>query len=178
VSNEEALWVLRAQTGDREALELLLRRTQPALTRYLRRLVGERFADDLTQDVLLTVYRKLWWLTSPDLFRPWLFRIASRAAFRFLKREGRWPEHRRDDDALGTLVGPPPAPSPEVVQQLVDAADVTPASRAVLLLHFAEDMSLQEVAAVLELPLGTVKSRLAYGLATLRRHHASGKDDD
>ena len=81
---------------------------------------------------------------------------------------GRWPEHRRDDDALGTLVGPLQAPSPEVVQQLVDAADVTPASRAVLLLHSAEDMSLQEIAAVLELPLGTVKSRIARGVAQLQ----------
>jgi RNA polymerase sigma-70 factor (ECF subfamily) len=41
--------------------------------------------------------------------------------------------------------------------------------RAVLVLHFQEEMSLAEVAAILELPLGTVKSRLAYGLAALRR---------
>ena len=43
-----------------------------------------------------------------------------------------------------------------------------------LALHFKEGMTLPEVAAVLDIPLGTVKSRLAYGLATLRRHHASG----
>ena len=46
---------------------------------------------------------------------------------------------------------------------------IPPASRAVLTLHFQEEMSLPEVAAILELPLGTVKSRLAYGLASLRR---------
>ena len=46
---------------------------------------------------------------------------------------------------------------------------VSPASRAVLALHYADDLSLDETAAVLDLHLGTVKSRLAYGLTTLRR---------
>jgi RNA polymerase sigma-70 factor (ECF subfamily) len=46
---------------------------------------------------------------------------------------------------------------------------VSPASRAVLILHFDEGLTLPEIAAVLELPLGTVKSRLTYGLSTLRK---------
>ena len=164
--------MLRAQAGDREAIESLLRSVQPALSRYMRVLVGSQHADDITQDVLLTVYRKLWWLTSPDLFRPWMFRIASRTAFRFLKKERRWPAYLREDDALDTLAAPSAPPPPDVVEELLRNAEVTPAGRAVLLLHFAEEMSLQEVAAVLEVPLGTVKSRLAYGLAALRREPA------
>ncbi len=83
---------MRAQAGNREALELLLRAVQPALHRYIRGLIGPLHADDVTQEVLLIVYRTLWWLTSADLFRPWIFRIASRSAFRFLKKERRWPE--------------------------------------------------------------------------------------
>ena len=164
--------MLRAQTGDREAIELLLRSVQPALSRYLRGLVGPQHADDLTQEVLLTVHRKIWWLTSAELFRPWMFRIASRTAFRFLKKERRWPEHLRDDIALETLAAPAPPPVPEALADLLRGAELTPASRAVLLLHFAEDMSLPEVSAVLDIPLGTVKSRLAYGLAALRRRPA------
>jgi RNA polymerase sigma factor (sigma-70 family) len=50
--------------------------------------------------------------------------------------------------------------------------DLPPASRAVIVLHYLEEMSLQEVAAVLEILPGTAKSRLAYGLARLRRHTA------
>ena len=162
--------MLRAQTGDREAIELLLRSVQPLLTRYIRGIVGGQYAEDITQEVLLTIHRKLWWLTSAELFRPWMFRIASRTAFRFLKRERRWPDHLRDDEALDMLISPGPAPSLDAVEELLRHASLTPMSRAVLLLHFAEEMSLQEVAAVLEVPLGTVKSRLAYGLAALRRH--------
>jgi len=170
-SPEEALWVLRAQQGDREALELLLRRVQPALLRYLRGIVGPDDADDLVQDVLVLVFRKLRWLHAPELFRPWAFRIASRTAFRHLKRRNRRPPHL-DDEALDAMAGevtPSSRDSQEVLEALLGADEVSPASRAVLLLHYREEMTLPEVAAVLELPIGTIRSRLAYGLNTLRK---------
>jgi len=50
---DESLWVLRAQYGDREALELLLRSVQPSLQRYLSGLVGSAHADDVLQEVLV-----------------------------------------------------------------------------------------------------------------------------
>ena len=61
------------------------------------------------------------------------------------------------------------------VDQLLQDERVTPASRAVLALHFKEGLTLPEVAAVLDIPLGTAKSRMAYGLATLRRCYANGE---
>lgn len=57
----------------------------------------------------------------------------------------------------------------DALRGLVDMNSVSPASRAVLILHFQEELPLADVAAILEIPLGTVKSRLAYGLAVLRR---------
>ncbi len=168
-ARQEALWVLRAQAGDREALELLLRSIQPALLGYLQGVVGASDADDLAQDVLLLIYRKLGWLESPDVFRAWVFRIASRAAFRHLKRQRRWHESVDDKTTLDDLPAREPPPSTEVLDRLPTIEGLSPASRAVLVLHFKEEMSLPEVAAVLSIPLGTVKSRLAYGLAALRR---------
>ena len=47
---------------------------------------------------------------------------------------------------------------------------VSPASRAVLLLHYLHDLSLEDTAAILDIPVGTAKSRLHYGVATLRKH--------
>src|SRR5262245_36625808 len=72
-SNQEALWVLRAQSGDREALELLLRHIQPSLRRYLRSLVGPDDGDDVVQQVMLLIYRNLSLLEDPEVFRPWAF---------------------------------------------------------------------------------------------------------
>jgi RNA polymerase sigma-70 factor, ECF subfamily len=53
---------------------------------------------------------------------------------------------------------------------------VSPASRAVLALHFQEELPLKEVAAILEIPLGTVKSRLAYGLSAIRKQLRTNKE--
>jgi RNA polymerase sigma-70 factor, ECF subfamily len=171
-SNHEAAWVVRAQCGDREALELLLRSVQPSLYRYVKRLVGATHADDVVQDVLVSVARKLTWLAEPTLFRAWAFRIASRGSFRHLHKEKRRGPHDHDDRLLNALPASEPPPDDELLRQLLDSDMVSPASRAVLVLHFQEEMPLPEVAAVLEIPLGTVKSRLAYGLKALRRHPA------
>jgi RNA polymerase sigma-70 factor (ECF subfamily) len=163
---QESQWVLRAQCGDRDALELLLRSIQPSLHRYLRGLVGSLPSEDVLQDVLIVVARKLSWLEQPDLLRPWAFRIASRAGFKHLKRERRW---RGDDSGLEEIAAPEPPPPDELLQELATMDGISPASRAVLVLHFQEEMSLEAVAAILEIPLGTVKSRLAYGLNALRK---------
>lgn len=169
---DETAWVVRAQCGDRNALELLLRRVQPPIHRYVSRIVGSTSADDVTQEVLIAIARKLGWLVEPRVFRAWMFRIASRAAFTQLRRHRRQAEDPLGDDVLDgadALPAPPASPDSERLRELLDSSALSPRSRAVLLLHFQEEMPLAEVAAVLELPLGTVKSRLAFGLKTLRR---------
>ena len=165
----EAQWVLRAQCGDREALELLLRSVQGALRRYLLRLVGDSSADDALQEVLIVVSRKLRWLDAPEAFRPWAYRVASRVAFRHLKKEKRWSDQVRDEAVLDDVPATESAVAAELLPDLLQSDALSPASRAVLTLHFQEELSLPEIAAILEIPLGTVKSRLAYGLAALRK---------
>ena len=172
ISIQEAQWVLRAQCDDREALELLLRSVQPSLRRYIAGLIGADDADDVLQDVLVLVSRKLYWLEVPELFRAWAFRIASRAAFRHLKTRKRWSATLVDDTVLDEVAAPDAAVSDEVLRELLNSPALSPASRAVFVLHFQEDMPLAHVAEVLEIPIGTVKSRLAFGLKALRRQLA------
>jgi RNA polymerase sigma-70 factor (ECF subfamily) len=169
ISKQEIRWVLRAQTGDREALDELFRLVQEPLYRYIVSLVSSRtLAEDILQEVFILIYRNLRWLREPEVFRPWAYRIASREAFKHLKRERRWSDQSVDETALEDLpVLPPDTLAPEIIAQLV--AQVSPASRAVLVLHYLHEMPLGEIADVLGLALGTVKSRLAYGLACLRK---------
>jgi len=166
---EEARWVLRAQCGDREALESLLRKVQPSLRRYLFGLVGAGEADDVLQDVLILVVRKLSYLDQPRVFRAWAFRIASREAFRHLKRRKRLAEQEIDDTFVDEIAAPSSPPSSEVLDGLLNSHALSTAVRAVLVLHFREEMALADVAAILEIPVGTVKSRLAFGLRALRK---------
>lgn len=165
---QEVLWVLRAQCHDREAIESLLRSVQPSLHGYLRTIVGADNADDVLQDVLILLYRKLAGLENPQVFRPWAFRIASRVAFRRLKQQKRLEQDITAAPVEGIAAADGPLTA-HALRALVDMNNVSPASRAVLVLHFQEELPLADVAAILEIPLGTVKSRLAYGLAALRK---------
>lgn len=106
------------------------------------------------------------------MFRAWTFRVASREAFRHLRKRRVWMGKHDDDPQLENLPGPEVRPVGELLQQLLAADVVSPASRAVLMLHFQEELSLPETAAILDIPLGTAKSRRAYGLAAIRRHVA------
>src|SRR5262245_53299745 len=174
-SKQESVWVLRAQCGDREAFELLLRDVQPSLHGYLVGLVGPTDADDVLQEVLLQIFRKLTWLENPALFRPWAFRIASRAGRHHAEKRQRWWNRVREDVALEEIVGAAAPYDRAHLQELLISHQITPSSSAVLILHFEEGMTLAEAAAILDLPLGTVKSRLAYGLAALRRRLRDGR---
>ena len=165
----QTLLVLLAQTGDRSALEQLLHATYAPLRRYITRLAGTDLADDILQETSLQIFRKLPFLREPAVFRPWTFRIASRIAFTHLKRARRWqPLDDAPPDRFSTLNPTLGEPPDEAFLALVD--QVSPASRAVLLLHYQHDLSLEETAAILEIPVGTAKSRLHYGVATLRKH--------
>ena len=172
-AESEVFLVLRAQSGDRAALDALLASVQEPLYRYALSLVREpQLAEEVLQETFVRVYRKLGWLREPGLFRPWAYRVATREAFRQLKRERRWAEQVRDEETLGAVAAPPPRGelAPELSARLRETvAGLSPASRAVVVLYYLHEMSLEETAAVLGLPLGTVKSRLSYGLEALRR---------
>jgi RNA polymerase sigma-70 factor, ECF subfamily len=182
VAGQELRWILRAQAGDKDALNELLKVVQGHLYRYIRSLVAdESLAEDILQEVFILIYRKLRWLREPELFPAWSFRIASREAFKHLRRERRWFEQIRDENLLDTI--PAPASRSALSPFLEDDAVslewkvdpslnmtlLSPASRAVILLHYMHEMTLEEVAEVLGISIGTVKSRLAYGLRSLRQ---------
>lgn len=170
-SEQEIWWVLQAQSGSREALDELFKSVQEPLFRYLVSVVNERqLAEDILQEVFIRIYRKLRWLREPEAFRAWCYQIATREAFRFLKRERLWKEQVRDESVLNVLPASDAVYPPELVRRLPELiGDLSPASRAVIVLYYLHEMSLSETAAVLNIPVGTVKSRLAYGLESLRR---------
>lgn len=172
-SQRESWWVLQAQSGSHEALNELFRSVQEPLFRYIVSLVRDQhLAEDILQEVFIRVYRKLRWLREPAAFRAWTYQIASREAFRYLNRERRWSDQVRDEATLTTLPASDhehqfPRELIESLPQLVDS--LSPASRAVVVLFYLHELSLIETAAVLDIPVGTAKSRLAYGLESLRR---------
>lgn len=170
-SENENWWVLQAQSGNREALDELFKSVQEPLFRYIVAVVNDRhLAEDVLQEVFIRIYRKLGWLREPQAFRAWSYQIATREAFRYLKRERLWTDQVRDEGVLNVIPVVEPVYSRELVQRLPElVGDLSPGSRAVIVLYYLHELSLVETAAVLDIPVGTVKSRLAYGLESLRR---------
>lgn len=167
------LLVLRSQSGDKEAVDELLGAVQGRLWRFIARLTGEQhLAEDILQEVFLILYRKIGWLNDPKLFRGWTYRIASRECFRYLKKESRWRQQIRDEDILNRIPQSESEPiyDAELIAQLPALLSrVSPARRAVLILHYLDDLTIRDTAEILDISVGTVKSRLAYGLADMRR---------
>ena len=156
--------------GILQAFESLLRLIYPRLRAYVSGLVPPADVEDVLQDVSLKLFQELSLLREPHAFRAWVYRITTRSSLRQLQRDKRWNAHERDPEVLDSIAEPEHAPQWEVDASFLSMLNaVPPASRVVLLLHYQQDLSLPHVAAVLDIPLGTAKSRLSYGVAKLRK---------
>jgi RNA polymerase sigma-70 factor, ECF subfamily len=180
-SKQQIRWILLAQCGNLAAFDDLLQSVQRPLYVYVSRLTCDHFcAEDILQEIFVIIYKKLRWLRDPNLFFPWAYRIATREAFRWLKQERKkshlaWEEEFADtirDHRTSELQ------THEMEEYLPFLLKkVSPASRAVLLLHYSKGLTLLEISELTGLALGTVKSRLAYGLNLLRQTESIGDSD-
>ena len=162
----------RAQLGDLHALDQLLASIQQPLFRHVSILLrDDDAAADVLQEVLLTISRKLASLRDPRWFRAWAYRIATREAVRQARHARRLPQAVDPDDLANVPVDEPATRfDPEEIAQLSDAvAGLPPASQLVVRMHYLDGLTQLEVAEALEISVGTVKSRISYGLATLRK---------
>jgi RNA polymerase sigma-70 factor (ECF subfamily) len=152
-----------------QAVERLVDAHYAALYRYAFRLCGGGAdAEDLTQEAFCKAQRHLDQLRDPERARPWLFRIL-RNAYLHRVREDR----RRGCvplDVAGEVadrpVGEGPAVDPERLQRALD--ELPEGFRTPLILYYFDDFSYRDIAEQMELPLGTVMSRLARAKAHLR----------
>ncbi|HMM87531.1 sigma-70 family RNA polymerase sigma factor [Azohydromonas sp.] len=174
-----------ARQGDRGAFAVLVRRHQDRVFRFLRRMLDSRDeAMDLTQDTFMKAYEALPAWRPQAQFGTWLLQIARNAALDQLRRR-RLVEFVPVDQAL-TLADAAPTPEQRLATSrrlaLLDRAlaQLPAEHREVLLLREIEDLSYAEIAAVLDVAEGTVKSRLARARAALiaAHRHLTGEPGD
>ena len=173
LSDEQLLAAVLA--GDMDALARLVERHQGPLTGYLDRLVGADWAlaQDLAQETFMRVLRQH--IQRGDRpFRPWLYAIATNLARDHFKsaavRRAIPLDEQLEEFAPDWAAGPEEqALAAERGGDLAAAlACLSAEYRATLVLRFYNELSLQEIADTLSIPLGTVKSRLSVGLRRLR----------
>ncbi len=164
-----------AAGGDRRALELLLDRHADRVHAVCRRVVMHpEDALDATQEALIAIARGVGRFDGRSRFSTWVYRVATNAALDELRRKRRRPVTGMTDDvAAGGDREPASGTNPIAAVEArldVDAAlhQVPEEFRAAVVLRDLADLDYAEIAAVLDVPLGTVKSRVARGRAALR----------
>lgn len=187
---EEQAAIDRSQRGDRSAFNLLVTRYQSAAYSLALRMVGDPdAAADVTQDAFFAAFRNIRSLRGIS-FRAWLLRIVSNGCYDYWRAKGRRPtesldallDSGADDESRG-------AGDAELARALADEAwnpegaalraemvaaieaallKLAPDQRLVVVLSDIQDVSYEDIARIADVPIGTVKSRIARGRARLR----------
>lgn len=165
------LLVLRYRTGDNAALAELVSMWERPLFYYIRRLVdSEEDAWDLLQEVWCRVIQKLNKLRDPAALPAWLYTIARNTVTNHFRDTARARELREDgaDPDSTNPVGESSLTAFDAGKLHLALGHLSLPHREALVLHFLEGFSLIEMAAIVEIPVGTVKSRLHHAKKALR----------
>ncbi len=165
-----------AGAGDRDALELLLERHVDRIHAVCRRIVGNpEDALDATQEAMLAVVRGIGRFDGRSAFSTWCYRVATNASLDELRRRGRRPVPTETIDEVAAPPGVPEraaAGGEDVVDARLDVdralAGLPEDFRVAVVLRDLADLDYPEIAAVLGVPVGTVKSRIARGRSALK----------
>lgn len=168
--------VAAARRGVPEAWDALFRRYQSPLYAYAVELLRDPAASlDVVQETFVRALRHLDGLRDDTRLGAWLFGIAHQRIVHQWRRRGREPWSTAELDRSADDPAPEPGPDLTAIRQEEELAvlaaidELPPAQRSVILLFFLEDFSLAEIAEATATTVGTVKSRLHYAKAALRR---------
>jgi RNA polymerase sigma-70 factor, ECF subfamily len=168
---------LGLRRGDVVVLEALVEQYQYRLVRYFIYLTGRRDrVDDLVQETWLRVLERGSSYDGHSRFEPWLFTVARNIAVDAMRKRRTLSLDSDDDDGRVHPAAASNEPSPFTLAARTEDADriarslqtLAPVHREALVLRFQEDLSLQEISAIVGAPVSTVASRIYRGLATLR----------
>ncbi len=173
MDSDETL-AMRVQQGDRAAMEALVERYYDPLLRFLFRLCGgnQALAEDMVQETFLRMMGGILSYDAGRPFKPWLYSIAEHIVFNYSARaetrrtmamvdEAGYPDQRLPMEAQ--------LEAGEMRQSILEGLHQLPIrQREALVLFYYEDLPQKEIAEILNVPVGTIKSRLSLGLKQLR----------
>jgi RNA polymerase sigma-70 factor, ECF subfamily len=172
---EDDRLVAAALSGDRAALDTLLRRHHARIWALCRRLAGnDADAQDATQEALIAIVRGLRSFDGRATFATWSYRVATNACLDELRRRSRRPVPAETDELTVASTGPLPDHVSDRLDVDAALAHLPEDFRVAVVLRDLCDLEYADIARVLDLPAGTVRSRIARGRAHLARLLADG----
>jgi RNA polymerase sigma-70 factor (ECF subfamily) len=168
-----------AISGDHDAFSELARASSDRLYAVSMLILRDRDrAQDAVQEALVSAWRDVRALRDPDAWDGWLYRLTVRACYKLAKKE-----RRRSAVEVRVIPHLEPDHSPDHALLFADRDRIereigrlTLDQRAVMVLHFYADLTLERAAEILDIPPGTAKSRLHYGLRALRESMREGPE--
>ena len=166
---------------DEQALQTLIERHATSVYGFVARVIGDaNAAEDVTQETFVKIWKNLKKFDLNKSFKAWLFTIAKNTAFDFLKKKKAIPlSHYRKEETESLADQIPdttPLPSEwlekrDVTKQVIAAlAHLSLTARTVLMLHYKQELSFQEIAEILGESIDTVKSRSRRALIQLKKY--------
>jgi RNA polymerase sigma-70 factor (ECF subfamily) len=177
---DDGLLVLRCQRGDPEAFREIVKRWEPRLYYYLRRLLGnDGTVWDILQETWLAVFRDVRTLGDVRKFPAWLYRVSRAKAIDSMRKQNKYvilPEEPRVDCAEDSSTILMAEEEAQLVHEQLGRLSAT--HREVLTLRFLEDFSIREISEILGVSEGTVRSRLHYAKKDLSQFLREAKHED
>ena len=168
----EAKLVLQSQQGDRNAFGELVRCHHPGVLNVVYRMCGDAaLAEDSAQETFLQAWLHITSYRPQSSLRNWMYRIAVNTALDALRRRS---EETIEDEKIMLITDPVPGPEMVLIQKerssLIQQAmqSLPEAARSVIVLREVGGLSYAEIASLLDIPMGTVMSRLNYARNRLR----------
>lgn len=162
----------KVRSGDREAFERMYRLYHPRLTRFLQSLIRRpTLIEEVLNDTMMVVWAK------PDSFHgasklsTWIFSIAYRKAMKGLRQQDEAVEDKDEKRRVSEAAGPDESSGRERIRQLLAGAmaELSPAQRAVVDLTYFHELGYRDIAAVVDCPVDTVKTRMFHARRHLRK---------
>jgi RNA polymerase sigma-70 factor (ECF subfamily) len=167
--------ILMLQDDELDALGVLYDRHRHLVYRTALAITGDpEMASDLLQEVFLRLYRFAHRIDSERPIQPWLYRMTTNLSYTWVKRRTRWLRFIQDM-ADRVILDKKPSPHHmaerdegwQWIQQAITSLPIQ--QRVVVVLYYINDLSLQEIGEILDIPVGTVKSRLYYARRVLKK---------
>lgn len=160
--------VSACQNGDEEARHQLYESCHRSVFRFVARIVGMDEAADVSQEVFLQAFRAIRQFDGRAQFTTWLYRLAVNQSLQYLRRKKRWQHQDLDWEPMDHSPDRDNMERKDLLEQALARLD--PELRAIFLLREVEGQPYQEIAKALEIPEGTVGSRLNRARRELKQH--------